>query len=281
MRVILRWTCPQEHPGADVRLARFKRVLRAAQRTQAYQPHLRIAGLATLEAIDRVCSVERTLERLPAIDLAEFRGSPAAFESSASVRSTPQAFRSPLEHIPKTAVLMRGFQQTSAVKMVSRNLMQGLKSLEATALAAPVSVLREMAAAIELGQQEVHALKHFIVSFTGGNEGELREEDREQFWRVFQVPVFEQRVGFDGRVVAYECDAHDGLHVMPESAAFEETAETELLMTSLTDLRYPTLRVGTRMAHSIESECCGCGNAAPRLIAARPHLMPPTAAAVV
>src|ERR1051326_9423162 len=164
--------------------------------------------------------------------------------------------------------------------MVSRNLMQGLKSLEATALAAPVSVLREMAAAIELGQQEVHALKHFIVSFTGGNEGELREEDREQFWRVFQVPVFEQRVGFDGRVVAYECDAHDGLHVMPESAAFEETAETELLMTSLTDLRYPTLRVGTRMAHSIESECCGCGNAAPRLIAARPHLMPPTAAAV-
>jgi hypothetical protein len=280
MRVILRWTWSQEHPGADVRLARFKRVLRAAQRTQAYQPFLEIAGLATLEALGSVYSVERTLERLPAIDLAEFRGSPAAFESPAGARSTPQAFRSPLEHTPKTAVLMPGFEQTSAVKTFAQNWTQGLKRLGASALAAPVSVLREMAATIELGQQEMYALRHFVVSFTGGDHGELREEDREQFWRVFQVPVFEQRVGFDGRVVAYECEAHDGLHIMPERAAFEETAESELLMTSLTDLRYPTLRVGTRMARSIEHECCGCGNAAPRLVAARANLTPLAAAAI-
>jgi hypothetical protein len=130
-----------------------------------------------------------------------------------------------------------------------------------------------MAASIERGQQKMHALKHFVVSFTGGDLGELREEDREPFWRVFQVPVFEQRVGFDGRVVAYECEAHEGLHIVPERAAFEETAESELLITSLTDLRFPTLRVGTRMARSIEHECCGCGNAAPRLVAAQPRLM--------
>jgi hypothetical protein len=257
-----------------VRLARFKRVLRAAQRTQAYQPFLEIAGLATLEAIGRVGSVERTLERLPAIDLAEFRRSPAAFESPAGARSTPQAFHSPLDHTPKTAVLLPGFEQTAAVKRISQNnWAQGLKRLGGSALAAPITALREIAGAIDRGQQEVHALKHFVVSFTGGDHGEMREEDREQFWRVFQVPVFEQRVGFDGRVVAYECEAHDGLHVMPESAAFEETAGAELLITSLTDLRHPTLRVGTRMTRSIEHECCGCGNAAPRLIAEKPPLM--------
>jgi hypothetical protein len=273
MRVILRWAWAQEHPGADVRLARFKCVLRAAQRTQAYQPFLEIAGLATLEALGSVDSVERTLERLPAIDLAEFRGSPRAFESTVGARSTPQAFRSPLEHTPKTAILMPGFEQTSTVKTVAQNWAKSLKRLGADALAAPVSVLREMATTIELGQQEMHALKHFVVSFTGSDHGELREEDRERFWRVFQVPVFEQRVGFDGRVVAYECEAHDGLHIMPERAAFEETAESELLMTSLTDLRFPTLRVSTRMARSIDHECCGCGNAAPRLVAAKPPLM--------
>lgn len=273
MRVILRWAWAQEHPGADVRLARFKCVLRAAQRTQAYQPFLKIAGLATLEAIAWVDSVEGTLARLPAIDLAEFRGSPAAFESATSARPTPQAFRSPFEHTTKTAVLMPGFEQTSTVKTFAQNWTQGLKHLGASALAAPVSVLREMAATIERGQQETHGLKHFVVSFTGGEHGELRNEDREKFWRVFQVPVFEQRVGFDGRVVAYECEAHDGLHIMPERAAFEETAESGLLITSLTDLRYPTLRVGTRMAHSIEHECCGCGDAAPRLVAAKPPLM--------
>lgn len=280
MQVILRWTWPQEHPGADVRLVRFKRVLRAAQRTQAYQPFLEIAGLATLEALGSVDSVERTLERLPAIDLAQFRGSPAAFESAAGARSAPQAFRSPLEHTPRTAVLMPGFEQTSAVKTFAQNWTQDLKRLGASALAAPVCVLREMAATIELGQQEMHALKHFVVSFTGGDHGELREEDRERFWRVFQVPVFEQRVGFDGRVVAHECEAHDGLHIVPESAAFEETAESELLMTSLTDLRYPTLRVGTHMTRSIEHECCACGNAAPRLVGARPRLTPLAAAAL-
>ena len=273
MQVILRWTCSQEHPGADVRLARFKRVLRAAQRTRAYQPFLEIAGLATLEAIGRVGSVERTLERLPAIELAEFRGSPAAFESPSGARSRPQVFHSPLEHTPKTAVLMPGFEQTSTVKTIARNWTQSLRRFGASALAAPISVLREMAATIELGQQEAHPLKHFVVSFTDGDYGELREKDREQFWSVFQVPVFEQRVGFDGRVVAYECEAHDGLHVMPESAAFEETAEAELLMTSLTDLRYPMLRVGTSMVRSIEHECCGCGNADPRLITAKPPLM--------
>ena len=282
MRVILRWTCSQEHAGADVRLARFKRVLRAAQRTQAYQPLLENAGLATLEAIGRVGSVERTLERLPAIDLAEFRRSPAAFESPAGARSMPQEFHSPLEHTPKTAVLLPGFEQTSAVRAISQNnWARGLKRFGAGALAAPISVLREIAGAIDRGQQELPALKHFVVSFTGGDYGEMREEDREQFWRVFQVPVFEQRVGFDGRVVAYECEAHDGLHVKPESVAFEATAEAELLMTSLTDLRYPTLRVGTRMTRSIELECCGCGNATPRLIAARPHSMPLAAAAGV
>jgi len=94
------------------------------------------------------------------------------------------------------------------------------------------------------------------------------------------VPVFEQRVGFDGRVVASECEAHEGLHIMAERAAFEETAASELLMTSLTDLRYPTLRVGTRMARSIEHECCGCGNASPRLVAARPRLAALAAAAI-
>ncbi len=279
MRVILRWTCSQEHPGADVRLARFKRVLRAAQRTQAYQPLLEMAGLTTLEAIGRVDSVERTLERLPPIDLAEFRRSPAAFECPAGARSIPQEFRSPLEHTPRTAVLMPGFEQTPAVRAMSPNhWAQSLKRFGAGALAAPISVLREIAGAIDHGQQEVHGLKHFVVSFKGGDLGELKEADREQFWRVFQVPVFEQRVGFDGRVVAYECEAHDGLHVMPESAAFEETAASELLMTSLTDLRYPMLRVGTRLARWIEHECCGCGNAAPRLVAARPHPMPLAAA---
>lgn len=270
MRVILRWTCSPAGHGVDVRLARFRRVLRAAQRTSGYQPLLESAGLATLEALASVDSVERTLQRLPAIDLNEFCNSRAAFESPGGLHPTPQAFRSPLEHTPRTAILMAGFQPASGIKVMAQNWSKGLKRFGASALVAPVSVLRSLAAAIEAGDQEAPPVRHFVVSFTGSEQGELAEDDRERFWRVFQVPVFEQRLGFDGRVIAYECEAHNGLHIVPERAAMEETATSELLLTSLTDLRRPTLRVGTRIAGSIQHDCCDCGNAAARLIGIRP-----------
>lgn len=252
-----------------MRVVRFKRVLRAAQRTQRYQPLLEDAGLATAEALAGIYSVERTLERLPAIELDDFRGAPAAFESPVGLNPPPQTFRSPLEHTPKTAILMAGFQQTSDVKMIGGNWSKGLNRFGASALAAPLTVLRELATAVETGEQEIHGLKHFVIPFTGGEQGELREEDRELFWRVFLVPLFEQRLGFDGRVIAYECEAHSGMHILPERAAFEETANSELLLTSLTDLRHPTLRVGTRTFGRIQHECCDCGNATPRLVGVR------------
>jgi hypothetical protein len=266
MRVVLRWTCPQAGAGADVRVARFKRVLRAAQRTERYQPLLAGAGLATAESLASVDSVEETLERLPAIDLEEFRSSPAAFESPGGLAPALQPFRSPLEHTPKTAILMAGFEQTSGVRVMAHNWSRSLRGFGATALAAPLTVLREVAAAVERGEQEINGLKHFVIPFTGGDHGELGEDDRERFWRVFQVPLFEQRLGFDGRVVAYECEAHVGLHIMPEHAAFEQTANSELLLTSLTDLRHPTLRIGTRTSGSIQHECCDCGVATARLV---------------
>lgn len=268
MQVIFRWTCSRARSEADVRLARFKRVLRSAQRTCRYQPVLERAGLGTDEALAAIDSVEGVLERLPAIDLDEFRGSRAAFESPHNLRTGLQPFRSPLEHTPRTAILMQGFEQNSKVRIFA-DCGKRVKRFGATALAAPVSKLRELAAAIENGRGEIRQLRHFVVSFTGTDHGEIGEEDRERFWRVFQVPVFEQRLGFDGRVIAYECEAHHGLHIETERAAFEETAGSELLLTSLTDLRYPTLRVGTRMTACIRHDCCDCGNASARVVAGR------------
>jgi hypothetical protein len=251
----------------DVRLARFRRVLRAAQRTSGYQPLLESAGLSTIEALASVTSVEGTLERLPAIELDEFRGSPGAFESPGGFRPPPQFFLPPVGHARKTAILTAGFRPSYGIRVLTKNWGKGLRQFGASALAGPTSVLQTLAIAMEAGTEEIPRPSHFIVIFTGGQHGELPRKDRERFWRVFQVPVFEQRVGFDGRVVAYECEAHDGLHILPHRAAFEESAGSELLLTSLTDLRYPTLRVGTRLWGSIQRSCCDCGDATARLMA--------------
>ena len=58
----------------------------------------------------------------------------------------------------------------------------------------------------------------------------LSESERDQLWRVFQVPVFALLLDCNGRLLAYECEAQSGLHVGPQapwSASELESAPCE------------------------------------------------------
>ena len=72
-----------------------------------------------------------------------------------------------------------------------------------------------------------------------GQEG-LTAADREFFWKTFGVPVFEQLLSTGNELIAMECDAHDGLHLVGE---------------------FKDLKAGI--------SACPCGNPAPRM--ARQH----------
>jgi hypothetical protein len=72
---------------------------------------------------------------------------------------------------------MQGFEQSSKVRVFA-DCGNRVKRFGATALAAPVSKLRELAAAIENGRGEIRQLRYFVVSFTGTDHGEIGEEDR-------------------------------------------------------------------------------------------------------
>lgn len=107
-------------------------------------------------------------------------------------------------------------------------------------LAASVPVLRLLAEAVEIG---IIALppQAAVVAYTGVHHIKLTELERDQFWRVFQAPVFEHLISADGRVLAMECDAHDGMHTLdPDSP--------------LTGLRA-----------RLDANACGCGNWHPLL----------------
>ena len=54
-------------------------------------------------------------------------------------------------------------------------------------------------------------------------------------WDAFGVPVFEQCLGLDNELLAMECEAHDGLHLM-----------------------------GTTSRMGAETNVCGCGSSVPR-----------------
>lgn len=59
----------------------------------------------------------------------------------------------------------------------------------------------------------IPSLRNAVIALVGPGEPRLTEEDRERLWRAFHVPVFEQRIGRSGGLLAWECEAHDGLHI--------------------------------------------------------------------
>src|SRR5260370_36296509 len=82
---------------------------------------------------------------------------------------------------------------------------------ECRVVAATVPLLRSLAEAVESAGLTLPRVEAAVIAFTGICHGELTALERDLFWRVFQVPVFEQFLSPDGRILAVECDAHDGL----------------------------------------------------------------------
>jgi hypothetical protein len=69
----------------------------------------------------------------------------------------------------------------------------------------------------------------------------LTETQRDALWDMFQVPIYALLVDARGRVVGYECETQDGIHLRDDYAA--------------------GLLFG-----NIESELCECGRPGPRLM---------------
>ena len=111
----------------------------------------------------------------------------------------------------------------------------------ARAVAATVAVLRPLAEAVESGRLTIPAIEAAVIVLTGISHGELTALERDLFWRVFQVPVFEQLVSPEGRILAMECDAHEGLHVLDPKTPLQGYRDF------------------------LETTPCGCGNPHPRL----------------
>jgi hypothetical protein len=134
-----------------------------------------------------------------------------------------QPFVSPLEPAPRTAVLVPWFRNNPVVQAIA-----------AQALAGTLEQLLALAGTA----QPTHAL--IVVGRT--QHPRLRETDRDRLWQAFRVPVFEQIIGRAGELLAAECDAHDGLHVLSPKLSLE----------------------GER----IDASPCACGRKTPRLMAA-------------
>lgn len=239
--------------GADARLARFRQVLLSAQNTRRYRPALEQAGLSSARAVARLSSVEEALYRLPYVDQAEFLGSPDDFHNPAAPAPLPPGPRFLAHPEIRAAVLGAGLGN-----------LEEIRQFRPEAIAAAAETLLQLAEAARSGEIVPRRLRAVVV-FTGIAQGALSNEDRETFWRIFDAPVFEQCLGPGGSLVAWECDAHEGLHTVEENAIVERGESSELILTSLTARRHPAIRVVTDFRADLETRTCGCGLPGPLL----------------
>ena len=130
---------------------------------------------------------------------------------------------------PRTAILAPGFQGTRTTRVFPNGWDESAARFQPQSIAAPVEELRRLA------QRSIH-LQHSVIALTYEGESGLSAADRELFWRAFGVPVFEQYLDRKGRLLATECDAHSGLHVVRGCEEFR-----------------------------LERETCACGDLSPRL----------------
>jgi hypothetical protein len=138
-------------------------------------------------------------------------------------------FIHPVDPAPRTAVLAAGFQETKLARVFPLGWNGRAARFSRASVAGPLEQVLRVARA---GWR----VEHSIVVFTYLGEPGLSARERESFWKAFEVPVFEQCLGPNSELLATECDAHAGLHVVN---GYEDP--------------------------DLDHEVCACGNPAPRL----------------
>lgn len=246
MRISVKWR------ACDPRLTRFRRVLLAAIHTDFYRPRLEAARLATPEAVVGLRAIEEGLARLPAVDLCAFLDNLDSFRNR-DVRATAESGSERVEPAPGGWRHRLGFRPQ--------------------AITGPFGALKRLTYDVRSGRASVARTVRRVIVHSRVDGELLRETDREFLWQALGFPVFEQVRGFDGELLAWECEAHEGLHVNAECALVEAPAEggEELLITSLAGVRYPILRLRTGLAAQRTEGLCACGEKSRRLIP--PHTL--------
>jgi len=79
-----------------------------------------------------------------------------------------------------------------------------------------------------------------VYVLLGDGDPPLSDAHRDALWELFQVPVYVLVVDANRRICAYECEAHEGLHL-------------------------PAITASRRPRHGVEMSPCNCGRPGPRL----------------
>ncbi len=210
---------------------------------------------------DRLLEADR-LTDLPAIAVRDVLDGRRQFQNPKAGQATGM-LKLPFD--TGSGVLMgRKLRLPSGVTAVDEGMLGRLHLSETRMLAATPPVLRRICAAVEARAMAMPKLCEAVIVLQGLEEGFLFEGERDMLWRSLGVPVFEQWLGLDGELLAWECTAHQGMHFQSARAELEEL-EGELVVTSWFGLRTPVPRLKTGLIGEADPRVCRCGDERPIL----------------
>jgi hypothetical protein len=165
----------------------------------------------------------------------------------------------PLPIVPSRIAIIGGrFSEAKNIRDFDPSDVDGLADWEPEALVAPLEDTLALA-----HRSSLH-LSSAIVVLTCIGGVPLDDPGRNRLWEAFGVPVFEQLRSWRGAVIARECEAHAGLHIVDDAAILHRDAEGEILLTLLNSKR-PVLKSRTGLVGEILECECECGSGIPRL----------------
>jgi hypothetical protein len=156
-----------------------------------------------------------------------------------------ETLRFPLPVPSRLALIDADFHLAAHMRAFDSSNVQALVRYAPDAVALPVDAALLLADRKLRGLFELPSLKLAIVVFSSaGLLGALETHHRDLLWKAFGLPVFEQLRGADGRVIARECEVHNGLHIdatdLPAGMAVE-------IMTEQCDCGLETARLRPRI----------------------------------
>lgn len=266
------WRGRGKHAPARNRIARLQAILKAAQKIPGYREALETAKLNTPALAEAVREVDAAVAAIPPISMARYESfyvrRPAALRQGSANGET------------RSALMVSYAEARAGFANCHDRLTEQSDLYSPDAIAGATADLLNLSRALESAAAPIAAHgDQAMVVFSGTEAGILTQAQRDSLWYRYHAPLFEQFLGTDGVVIAAECEVHAGMHLRLESAIVE-SLDGEIVLTSLTDLETPALRVRTGLGGEIEHEACECGRVEPRLVGVRKVEAPEVRAAV-
>lgn len=124
----------------------------------------------------------------------------------------------PFTPLPRLAVFSLAIPQSRQVRVFRAGEWKALERFRPEALAGWYSDLVLVGQLRNSGVLALPDLNAPLLVFSHPETGPLTEDHHTHLWRLFGIPFFEQVRDSAGDLLAQECEARDGFHLLPGAA---------------------------------------------------------------